>query len=69
MAGKAQGQGQVVSNKMQKSIVVATERRVQHGDYTLKLMDAIDASANSLARAYEEMSAQPFWVPELPLLN
>ena len=34
--------------------------------YTLKLMDAIDASANSLARAYEEMSVQPFWVPELP---
>ena len=29
-------------------------------------MDAIDASANSLARAYEEMSVQPFWVPELP---
>ncbi len=28
------------------------ERRVKHGDYTLKLMDAIDASANSLARAY-----------------
>jgi CRISPR-associated protein Cas1 len=44
------------------------ERRVQHQAYTLKLMDAIDASANSLARAYEEMSVQPFWVPELPLL-
>jgi CRISPR-associated protein Cas1 len=42
------------------------ERRVRHGDYTLKLMDAIDASANSLARAYEQMSARPFWVPELP---
>jgi CRISPR-associated protein Cas1 len=42
------------------------ERRVKHGNYTLKLMDAIDASANSLARAYEEMSAQSFWVPELP---
>jgi CRISPR-associated protein Cas1 len=43
------------------------ERRVKHEAYTLKLMDAIEASANSLARAYEEMSVQPFWVPELPL--
>jgi len=42
------------------------ERRVVHREYTLKLMDAIDASANSLARAYEELSAKPFWVPELP---
>jgi len=42
------------------------ERRVKHGEYTLKLMDAIDASANSLARAYEELSAEAFWVPELP---
>jgi CRISPR-associated protein Cas1 len=40
------------------------ERRVQHQAYTLKLMDAIEASANSLARAYEENSVQPFWVPE-----
>ena len=30
------------------------DRRVRHGTYTLKLMDAIDASANSLARAYAE---------------
>ncbi len=43
------------------------ERRVQHESYTLKLMDAIEASANSLARAYEEMSVRPFWVPELPM--
>lgn len=42
------------------------ERRVKHGDYSLKLMDAVGASANSLARAYEEMSAEAFWVPELP---
>lgn len=42
------------------------ERRVRHRDYTLKLMDAIDASANSLARAYAEMSSLPFWLPELP---
>lgn len=42
------------------------ERRVRHRDYTLKLMDAIDTSANSLARAYAEMSSLPFWLPELP---
>lgn len=33
MAGKQEVLGQVVSNKMQKSIVVATERRVQHDVY------------------------------------
>ena len=42
------------------------DRRIKHGTYTLKLMDAIDASANSLARAYEQLSPQPFWIPELP---
>jgi CRISP-associated protein Cas1 len=42
------------------------ERRVKHGAFTLKLMDAIDASANSLARAYAARSASEFWVPELP---
>ncbi len=42
------------------------ERRVKHGQYTLKLMDAIDAAANSLARSYAEMSAAEFWLPELP---
>ena len=42
------------------------DRRVRHDTYTLKLMDAIDASANSLARAYAELSAARFWVPELP---
>lgn len=39
--------------------------RVRHGAYTLKLMDAIDASANSLARAYASRSYRPFWVPRL----
>jgi small subunit ribosomal protein S17 len=34
MAGKAEKQGTVVSDKMQKSIVVSTERRVQHSVYT-----------------------------------
>ena len=33
MAGKAEVQGMVVSDKMQKSIVVSTERRVQHHVY------------------------------------
>ena len=33
MAGKAEKQGTVVSDRMQKSIVVSTERRVQHGVY------------------------------------
>jgi len=44
------------------------ECRVRREAYKLKLMDAIDASGNSLARAYEELSAAPFWVPELPEL-
>ena len=33
MAGKAEVQGTVVSDRMQKSIIVSTERRVQHGVY------------------------------------
>ncbi len=33
MAGKAEVQGVVVSDKMQKSVIVASERRVQHGLY------------------------------------
>lgn len=41
-------------------------RRVHHERYSLKLMDAIDASASSMARSYAENSAKPFWVPELP---
>jgi len=41
------------------------ERRVQHERYSLKLMDAVDASASSMARSYAERAAEPFWVPEL----
>lgn len=41
------------------------ERRVQHERYSLKLMDAIDASASSMTRSYAENSVEPFWVPEL----
>jgi small subunit ribosomal protein S17 len=33
MAGKAEVQGVVISDRMQKSVVVAVERRVQHGLY------------------------------------
>ncbi len=42
------------------------DRRVKRGPYTLKLMDAIDASANSLARAYAAASYRLFWAPVLP---
>ncbi len=41
------------------------ERRVQHERYSLKLMDAIDASASSLTRSYAEKDADLFWAPEL----
>ncbi len=41
------------------------ELRLMHERFSLKLMDAIDASANSLARSYSAKSAEPFWVPEL----
>ena len=41
------------------------EKRVQHERYSLKLMDAIDASASSLAQSYSVQSDSPFWVPEL----
>jgi small subunit ribosomal protein S17 len=33
MAGKAEVQGVVVSDRMQKSVVVSVERRVQHAVY------------------------------------
>lgn len=41
------------------------DRRVQHERYSLKLMDAIDASASSLARSYSEKTDKSFWVPEI----
>jgi CRISPR-associated protein Cas1 len=41
------------------------ERRVDHERFSIKLMDAIDASASSLANSYATKSADPFWVPEL----
>jgi CRISPR-associated protein Cas1 len=41
------------------------DRRVLHDRYSLKLMDAIDTSASSLARSYSEKSDKPFWVPEI----
>lgn len=41
------------------------EYRVRHEKFSLKLMDAIDASARSLVRSYAENIVDPFWVPEL----
>ena len=41
------------------------DMRVMHERFSLKLMDAIDASASSLARSYAERSVEPFWVPEI----
>lgn len=41
------------------------ERRVHHERYSLKLMDAIDTSASSLARSYAENTAKSFWVPTI----
>lgn len=42
------------------------EFRVEREQFSLKLMDAIDASASSLARTYSERSSELFWAPELP---
>ncbi|MDA9923180.1 type II CRISPR-associated endonuclease Cas1 [Verrucomicrobiales bacterium] len=39
--------------------------RVRHSRYSLKLMDAIDKSASSLARCYSQSSADALWIPEL----
>lgn len=41
------------------------ERRVEHERFSLKLMDAIDASASSLTNSYAARSSEPFWVPQL----
>ena len=41
------------------------EQRMEHGRYSLKLMDAIDASASSLARSYAKLAPDLFWVPEM----
>jgi len=41
------------------------ERRVRHDRYSLKLMDAIDVSASSLAQSYALQTADKFWVPHL----
>lgn len=45
------------------------DRRVHHVRYSLKLMDAIDACASSLARSYAENTAKIFWVPELATIT
>ncbi|MDW8348875.1 MAG: type II CRISPR-associated endonuclease Cas1 [Verrucomicrobiae bacterium] len=41
------------------------ELRLSKGNYTLKLLDAIDVAASSLARAYAFQSAAALWIPEL----
>lgn len=41
------------------------DHRVHHARYSIKLMDAIDACASSMARSYASLSVEPFWVPEL----
>jgi CRISPR-associated protein Cas1 len=40
------------------------EFRVMHHRFSLKLMDAIDVSAGTLARSYALRSSDPLWVPE-----
>ena len=41
------------------------DRRVSHPRYSLKLLDAIDRSASSLARCYSQMDVSPLWTPSL----
>jgi len=40
--------------------------RIKKNDYTLKLLDAVDTSASSLARAYATGKSTLFWLPEIP---
>lgn len=41
------------------------EERVQHERYSLKLLDALDKTASSLARCYRDSSAAPLWLPSV----
>jgi CRISPR-associated protein Cas1 len=41
------------------------EHRVHHNRFSLKLMDAIDKSASTLARCYSEASVEPLWLPAI----
>jgi CRISPR-associated protein Cas1 len=41
------------------------DQRVHHDRYSLKLLDALDKSAASLACCYRNSSAAPLWVPTL----
>lgn len=43
------------------------DRRVHHPRYSLKLLDAVDKSATSLASCYAEMKADMLWVPEVEI--
>ncbi len=41
------------------------DQRVHHDRYSLKLLDAIDKSASSLANCYRDLTAAPLWIPAL----
>lgn len=41
--------------------------RIRHGGSSIKLMDAIDKAASSLARAYAKRNAAELWLPSLAL--
>jgi hypothetical protein len=41
------------------------ERRVEREPYSLKLLDAIDKSASTLADSYSHLTPEPLWVPSL----
>lgn len=41
------------------------DRRVEREPYSLKLLDAIDKSAATLAQCYSQLHADPLWVPAL----
>ncbi len=41
------------------------DKRIRRTRYSLKLMDAIDVCASSLAQAYAQNSANALWVPEI----
>lgn len=41
------------------------ERRVEREPFSLKLLDAIDKSASTLADCYSQLNAEPLWFPAL----
>ena len=65
MAAKSKFHGVVVSDKMEKTVVVAVERQVRHGLYgktqrrTTKLMAHNDGNAARLGDLVEIMASRP----------